>query len=179
MQCIWEGDIRCDLDTVQLCCIIENLHFWILKHFRPGVSSCLDRWNYLDIKAIQKAQKVEERERENLTETAEDETIAEEDLGKLNTQEETGSEEETGNEEETDSGEEFNIEKESDNEEEDPEVEPPSSSRGRYNLVVPEHRVLGANYRTGRGHIRSKLQEIVLLSLLRAAIDKFAHVVII
>ncbi|MCJ1433541.1 hypothetical protein MMC27_002904 [Xylographa pallens] len=52
MQCIWEGDIRRNLDTVQLCCIIENLQFWILKHFRPWVSSCLDRWYYPGLEAI-------------------------------------------------------------------------------------------------------------------------------
>jgi len=44
MQCIWEGDIRRVWDTMQLCCIVENLHFWILRHFRPWVSSCLDGW---------------------------------------------------------------------------------------------------------------------------------------
>ncbi|MCJ1379285.1 hypothetical protein MMC17_002386 [Xylographa soralifera] len=53
MQCIWEGSIRRNLDTVQLCCIIENLQFWILKHFRPWVSSCLDRWYYPGLEAIE------------------------------------------------------------------------------------------------------------------------------
>lgn len=47
MQHIWKGDLRNVWDSVQLCCIIENLHYWTLRHFRPWVSSCLDRW-YLE-----------------------------------------------------------------------------------------------------------------------------------
>lgn len=29
---------------MQLCCIIEHLHYWTVRHFRPWVSSCLDQW---------------------------------------------------------------------------------------------------------------------------------------
>ena len=44
MKCFWQGDLRKVWDTVQLCCIIGNLHYWIVRYFRPWVSSCLDRW---------------------------------------------------------------------------------------------------------------------------------------
>ena len=44
MQCIWKGDLRNTWDAVQLCRIVENLHYWIVRHFRPWVSSCLDSW---------------------------------------------------------------------------------------------------------------------------------------
>ncbi|RDL35896.1 uncharacterized protein BP5553_06508 [Venustampulla echinocandica] len=47
MQCIWKGDLRVIWDTVQLCRIIENLHYWIVRHYRPWVSSCLDRWRWV------------------------------------------------------------------------------------------------------------------------------------
>ena len=44
MKCIWKGDLRNTWDAVQLCRIVENLHYWIVRHFRPWVSSCLDSW---------------------------------------------------------------------------------------------------------------------------------------
>ena len=49
MKCIWKGDLRDVWDTVRLCRIIENLQYWTVRHFRPWVSSCLDRWR-LEIK---------------------------------------------------------------------------------------------------------------------------------
>ncbi|CZR54222.1 uncharacterized protein PAC_04105 [Phialocephala subalpina] len=44
MHCIWEGDLRKIWDTVRLCRIIENLHYWTVTHYRVWVSSCLSRW---------------------------------------------------------------------------------------------------------------------------------------
>lgn len=44
MRCIWQGNLREDWDSMQLCCIIERLRYWTLRHFRPWVSSCLDQW---------------------------------------------------------------------------------------------------------------------------------------
>lgn len=46
MQCIWEGDLRRNWDTVLLCRIIENVHYWTVRHFRPWVSDCLGRWDW-------------------------------------------------------------------------------------------------------------------------------------
>jgi hypothetical protein len=47
MKCIWEGDLLSVWDNVQLCRIIENLHYWIVRHFRPWISSCIDTWRVL------------------------------------------------------------------------------------------------------------------------------------
>jgi hypothetical protein len=44
MKCIWKGDLQEVWDNVQLCRIIENLQYWIVRHFRPWISSCIDRW---------------------------------------------------------------------------------------------------------------------------------------
>lgn len=44
MHCIWEGDLRRIWDTVRLCRIIENFHYWTVTHYRAWVSSCLSRW---------------------------------------------------------------------------------------------------------------------------------------
>jgi hypothetical protein len=44
MKCIWEGDLRVTWDVIQLRRIIDNLEYWILRHFRPWVSNCLARW---------------------------------------------------------------------------------------------------------------------------------------
>lgn len=44
MRCIWQGDLREVWQSMQLCCIIEHLRHWTLRHFRPWVSSCLDQW---------------------------------------------------------------------------------------------------------------------------------------
>jgi hypothetical protein len=44
MKCIWEGDLRVTWDAIQLRRIIDNLEYWILRHFRPWVSNCLARW---------------------------------------------------------------------------------------------------------------------------------------
>jgi hypothetical protein len=44
MRCIWKGDLRRTWNTLRLLCIIENLQHWIVMHFRPWVSSCIDQW---------------------------------------------------------------------------------------------------------------------------------------
>ncbi|KAF4627193.1 hypothetical protein G7Y89_g10961 [Cudoniella acicularis] len=44
MVCIAKGDLLSVWDTVQLCRIIENVHYWTARHFRPWVSSCISRW---------------------------------------------------------------------------------------------------------------------------------------
>lgn len=32
------------VDSIKLCIIIENLHFWAINHLRPWLSSCIDQW---------------------------------------------------------------------------------------------------------------------------------------
>lgn len=44
MKCIWEGNLFQVWDVVQLCRIIDNIHYWMINHFRPWVSKCLDAW---------------------------------------------------------------------------------------------------------------------------------------
>jgi len=44
MQCVWEGDIRWIIDTLKFLAILDNIKFWVVHHFRPWVSSCLDQW---------------------------------------------------------------------------------------------------------------------------------------
>src|SRR6266852_1253304 len=46
MRCIWKGDLRRAWDTVLLCRVVENLHHWTIRHFRPWVSDCLGRWDW-------------------------------------------------------------------------------------------------------------------------------------
>jgi hypothetical protein len=60
MKCIWEGSLLEVWDNVQLCRIIENLHYWIVRHFRPWISSCIDRW------------RVEARRKERIKSTEDD-----------------------------------------------------------------------------------------------------------
>ena len=96
MQCIWEGDIRRNLDTVQLCCIIENLQFWIVKHFRPWVSSCLDRWYYRGLEAIRY---YDEDKLEEPTKTTDGYSEESEEESEEKEEEEEEEEEESGGEE--------------------------------------------------------------------------------
>ncbi|KAH8650544.1 hypothetical protein BGZ60DRAFT_534203 [Tricladium varicosporioides] len=46
MCCIFKGDLLSVWDTVRLCRIIENVHYWTVSHFRPWVSSCISRWKW-------------------------------------------------------------------------------------------------------------------------------------
>ncbi|KAH6677435.1 hypothetical protein B0J14DRAFT_584240 [Halenospora varia] len=46
MCCIFKGDLKSVWDTLRLCCIIERVHHWTVRHFRPWVSSCLSRWRW-------------------------------------------------------------------------------------------------------------------------------------
>ena len=45
IQCIWDGDIRDPWDSLQLCCILDNLQLWYDEVYKPWVSGCLDLWH--------------------------------------------------------------------------------------------------------------------------------------
>ncbi|MCJ1326878.1 hypothetical protein MMC10_003544 [Thelotrema lepadinum] len=47
MRCIWQGSLTNVIDNIQLCVIIERLHFWALNHLRPWLSGCIDQWRIL------------------------------------------------------------------------------------------------------------------------------------
>lgn len=47
MQAVWKGDMTKLVDTLKLQMILDNVHTWAMRVFKPLISTYIDQWKYV------------------------------------------------------------------------------------------------------------------------------------